>query len=242
MTQSQTQPASRRPALLTGLTVIAAAMFVIGLGMALFYAPTDQQGDVQRIFYVHLGAFMGGSLAFFIAAVASVLYLIRREQRWDTLALSSIEVGLVLAGFNIVSGAVWARPIWNTWWTWDPRLTSAAIMWLAYAAYLMLRNGIEDPGRRGRFAAVYGILAFSSVIFTTVVTRLRPDTIHPVVVGPSPQNAQGTFEVGSSAMTVTLVFNILTYIMIAITLTWHRVRLEAFAQRVQMLKLRLLSR
>ncbi len=233
---------ARPSRLLTGMTILAVLMFVVATLLALFYAPTDPQGHVQRIFYMHLGAFMGGALAYLIGAVASVLYLARREKRWDTLALSAIEIGLVLSGFNIVSGMVWARPIWNTWWTWDPRLTSAAVMWLTYAAYLMLRNGIEDADRRARFAGVYGIVAFTSVIFTTVITRVRPDTIHPVVVGPSPQNAQGSFEIDSSAMTITLVFNIITYIVLAITLTWHRVRLERLAEYVQQLKVRMLSR
>ncbi len=231
-----------RSAILTGLTVIAILMFVVATLMALFYAPTDPQGMVQRIFYMHLGAFMGGSLAFLIAAIASILYLVKRNFKWDMMALAAIEVGLVLTGFTIVSGAIWARPIWNTWWTWDPRLTSAAVMWLAYAAYLMLRNGFEDPDRRARFAAVYGILAFSSVLFTTFITRVRPDTIHPVVVGPSPQNAQGSFEVNSSAMRLTLIFNILTYIVAAITLIWYRYRLERFTRQVQALKMQVLSR
>ncbi len=227
---------------LTVLTVVAVLMFVMAVGMALFYAPTDRQGDVQRLFYLHLGTFMGGALAFFIGAIASVAYLVWRGEGWDALALASIEVGLVFSGFTIVSGAIWARPIWNTWWTWDPRLTSAAIMWLAYAAYLMLRNGIDEPGRRARFAAVYGIVAFSSVIFTTVITRVRPDTIHPVVVGPSPQNAQGSFGLESPAMRVTLVFNIVTFVVLTITLIWHRLRMESFSRRVQALKMKLMAR
>jgi heme exporter protein C len=239
MTQTE---APSRNRVLTGLTIIAAIMFVVAIGMALFYAPTDPQGDVQRIFYPHLGAFMGGALSYLIAAVASALYLIKRDPRYDTLALSAIEIGLVLTGFNLISGAIWARPIWNTWWTWDPRLTSAAVMWLSYAAYMMLRNGLEDSDRRMRFAGVYGILAFTSVIFTTVITRVRPDTIHPVVIGSSPQNAQGGFEIESSKMTITLMFNMLTFIVLAITLTWHRVRLENLARRVQRLKIRALSR
>ncbi len=238
-----THPVSpTRTRILAGLTVAAAIMFVVAIGMAVFYAPTDAQGMVQRIFYPHLGSFMGGALAFLVAATAGVLYLITRADRWDTLALSAIEVGLVFTGFNIISGAIWARPIWNTWWTWDPRLTSAAVMWMAYAAYLMLRNSIEDPGRRARLAAVYGILAFSSVIFTTVITRIRPDTIHPVVVGPSPQNAQGSFGVSDPRMVATLMFNILTFIVLAITLIWHRIRLEDFSRHVAALKMRYLTR
>ncbi len=239
MTQAESPNRSR---ILTGLTVVAAIMFVAAVGMTLFYAPTEaQQGHVQRIFYPHLGSFMGGALAFLIAAIASALYLIRRDRKWDTLALSSVEVGLVLSGFNIASGAIWARPIWNTWWTWDPRLTSAAIMWLAYAAYLMLRNGLEDPDRRARFAAVYGIVAFSSVIFTTIVTRVRPDTIHPVVIGSGPQNAQGDFGL-TPAMRTTLIFNIITFVVLSITLIWHRIRLENLSQRVTALKMKVLSR
>lgn len=238
----QTQLPPRSP-VLTVLSVVAIAMLATAMGMIFFYVPTDAiQGPVQKIFYPHLGSFMGGALSFLIAAVASIMYLIRRTPRWDTMALAAVEVGLVMAGFNLVSGMIWARPIWNTWWTWDPRLTSAAIMWLAYAAYLMLRNGMEDPDRRARFAAVYGILAFSSVIFTTVITRVRPDTIHPVVVGPSPQNAQGSFEINSSGMTITLVLNILTYIVLSITLIWYRMRLENLALRVQAIKMRVLSR
>jgi heme exporter protein C len=240
MNQTSLQSPPNR--VLTALTVVAVLMFIAAVAMALFYAPTDPQGDVQRIFYMHLGAFMGGALAFFIGVVAGVMYLVRRNVRYDALGLAAIEVGLVLSGFNIVSGAIWARPIWNTWWTWDPRLTSAAIMWLAYAAYLMLRNSIEDPDRRARFAAVYGIVAFSSVIFTTVITRVRPDTIHPVVVGPSPQNAEGSFEVESSAMRITLVFNIITFVVLSSVLVWHRFRMEILARRIQAVKMRILAR
>ena len=106
----------------------------------------------------------------------------------------------------------------------------------------MLRQGIEDPDRRARFAAVYGIVAFSSVIFTTVITRVKPDTIHPVVVGPSPQNAQGGFAVESPAMQITLVFNIITFVVLSSTLVWHRFRMELLSRRIQALKMRILAR
>jgi heme exporter protein C len=140
---------------------------------------------------------------------------------------------------------IWARPIWNTWWTWDPRLTSEAIMVLTYAAYVMLRQGIENPEQRRRFAAVYGILAFITVIIVLVITRIRPDTIHPVVIGPSVQTdaAQGAFEVaGSSGVRMALLVNMPVWaLLVPVTLMWYRIRLENFAERIQALKLKALS-
>src|SRR5690606_10569383 len=99
------------------------------------------------------------------------------------------------------------------------------IMWLAYAAYMMLRAGIEDPERKRRFAAVYGIIAFASVMFTIIIIRVRPDTIHPVVVGPTQADPTGAFEV-SPRMRDTLFFNLFTFGVITVTLIWYRIRLE----------------
>jgi heme exporter protein C len=171
--------------------------------------------------------------------VGGVLYLRNRQVKWDTLALAGIEVGLLLAVINLVTGMIWARPIWNTWWTWDPRLTSEAIMILTYAAYLMLRNGIENPEQRRRLASVYGILAMSTVIITLVITRIRPDTIHPVVIGPSPQNAEGEFEMTQRIGTVIGINSAIWTILVPWTLIWYRVRLENLAERVRALKMRI---
>ena len=176
-----------------------------------------------------------------VTVVGGVLYLWKRTTKWDTLALAGVEVGFTLALINLVTGAIWARPIWNTWWTWDPRLTSAAIMVLTYAAYLMLRNGIENPDTRRRFASVYGILAISTVIFTTIVIRIRPDTIHPAVIGTESAEAQGGFAM-TDVMTQTLAINsIIWSILVPITLIWWRIRLENVIERVNKFKLKHLS-
>ena len=90
-------------------------------------------------------SFFGAALAFGGALLASIGYLVKRETCYDSFAVAGVEVGLTLALVNLVSGSIWARPIWNTWWTWDPRLTSAAVMCLTYAAWLVLRNGIDNP-------------------------------------------------------------------------------------------------
>lgn len=232
------------PSLLRILTIVTILSVAIGLYMGLVYAGTDvDQGEVQRIFYIHMPSFFGAFLAFGATVIGGIQYLRTRNVKWDTLALAGVEVGLALGIINLVTGSIWARPIWNTWWTWDPRLTSDAIMILAYAAYLMLRNGIESDDQRRRFASVYGILAFATVIITLVIIRIRPDTIHPAVIGPSPQDAQGTFELQATAgVGAALGINMLVWpLLVPITLMWYRIRLENYAQRVQALKARLLD-
>lgn len=236
----------RRPMALTILTVLSVLGVAAGLYMALGYARTDlEQGDVQRIFYIHMPAFLGAFVSLLGTLVGGVMYLRTRNVKWDTLALAGVEVGIALGLINLITGMIWARPIWNTWWTWDPRLTSEAIMILTYAAYLMLRQGIENVEQRRRFAAVYGILAFITVIIVLVITRIRPDTIHPVVIGPSVQTsqAQGAFEVSAtSGVTAALMTNMPVWaLLVPITLMWYRIRLENVAQRIQALKLRALS-
>ena len=226
MADGATQDNSRR---LKALTVVTAIAFFLGLGMAVAYAGTDAaQGDVQRLFYFHMGGFFGAFVAFACAVVGGVQYLRTRDAKWDSFALAGVEVGVVLSFINLATGSVWARPIWNTWWTWDPRLTSAAVMVLTYVAYLMVRNGIENRDTRYRFAAVYGILAFSTVVFTLIVIRIRPDTIHPAVIGTGAEGAEGGFAMNSN-MVVTLLTNMAVWVfLLTPTLMWWRIRLENY--------------
>jgi heme exporter protein C len=230
-----------RTRILRALTVAAVVLFVIGLYLALFWVgPEKQQGAAQRIFYVHLGSFLGAFIAFAATMVGGIAYLRTRDPKWDIFGLSNVEIGLGMSAITILTGMAWARPIWNTWWTWDPRLTSITIMWLAYAAYLMLRSGIEDPERRRRFAAVYGIIAFASVLFTIIIIRVRPDTIHPVVAGPSQADPTGSFDV-TGRIRDTLFFNLFSFAVITVVLIWYRIRLENLTQHVMRRKLEVLS-
>lgn len=222
---------------------VAGILFVGTFFTNFVYVGTEvTQGNVQRIFYLHLGTFFGSFVLFIAALVGGIQYLRTRNDKWDTLELSAIEMGLGFSLVNIVTGAVWARPIWNTWWTWDPRLTTVTIMWLTYAAYLMLRAGIEDPERRKRFAAVYAIIAFSSVILTVVIIRVRPDTIHPQNIGPSlsggGEDAEGAFNF-TPRIAQTLIYNIITYSVIAAVATWYRIRLQNRADEVEQRKIKL---
>ncbi len=228
------------PKALKVLNWLTSALFLIALGLSLFYAPREAvMGDVQRVFYFHVAAGWVGALAFLVAAVAGALLLIRREQRWDGVALASVEIGVVFTCINIVSGSIWARPIWNTWWTWDPRLVTATIMELIYLAYLMLRQGVEDPDRRARFAAVYGILGFLTVPLTFLSIRIFR-TIHPVVVGSGDPTATGAFDM-SPRMRVAFFFSLFTFTFVYVTLLWHRLRLHKLSQKLDMVKMKLLS-
>jgi heme exporter protein C len=133
-----------------------AAALVMGFGVA----PREvTQGNVQRIMYVHVPAVWVAYLAFGVGFVASVVYLARRRPGADRLAHAACEVGTLFLGVNIVTGAIWGKPTWGTWWTWDARLTSVAVVFVMFLAYLLLRGAIDDRERGARYAAVLGIVA-----------------------------------------------------------------------------------
>ena len=228
------------PRALKALNALTAALFAAALYMVFFYAPREAvMGEVQRVFYFHVAAGWVGALAFLVTAVAGVLVLLRGPRRWDLVAVASVEIGVVFSLINIVSGSIWARPVWNTWWTWDPRLVTATVMVLIYSAYLMLRQGIEDPDRRARFGAVYGIVGFVSVPLTFLSIRIFR-TIHPVVIGSNDPSAEGTFDM-SPRMLHAFLFSLLTFTVLYLNLLWHRVRLGRLGSRVEQLKLKALG-
>ncbi|GIV65153.1 MAG: cytochrome c assembly protein [Bellilinea sp.] len=184
----------QKPKLLTVLDVAAIASFLAATALVFFYAPLERvMGAVQKVFYFHVASGWVGMLSFAVAAVVGVIYLIRKDLKWDSVGVAAVEIGIAFTLINVVTGAIWARPIWNTWWTWDPRLTTATIMELVYFAYLMLRAGIEEPERRARFGAVYAIVGFLSVPLTFFSIRLFR-TIHPVVIGSNDPGAMGAFD------------------------------------------------
>jgi len=225
------------PKALKALTWVTVVLFITALYLAFFFAPREViMGDVQRVFYFHIANAWVGMLALLIAAIAGGLYLARGDHKWDRVALASIEIGIVFAAITIASGSIWARPIWNTWWTWDPRLVTYSVLELIYLAYLMLRQGIDDPDRRARFGSVYGIVAFITVPMTFLSIRLYR-TIHPVVIGSGDPGAEGSFDM-SSRMLVAFFFALFTYTFVYATLLWHRLRLQGLSEKVEQLKLK----
>jgi len=146
------------------LGLAAGAALLAGLYVGLVRAPADaMQGEVQRIMYLHVPTVLVAYLAFFVVLVGSVAYLLTRQERWDILAHASAEIGVLFTALTIAAGAIWGKPTWGAWWTWDARLTTTAILLLIYIGYLMLRAAVEDRARGARYAAVVGILGFLDI-------------------------------------------------------------------------------
>jgi heme exporter protein C len=222
------------------LDYVTATIFTAAIGMVFFYAPTEAvMGPVQRVFYFHVASGWVGMLGFMVAAVAGVIYLKTGRRIWDIVGLSAVEIGIVFVFITIVMGSIWARPVWNTWWTWDPRLTTAAVMELIYAAYMMLRQGIEDPDRRARYGAVYAIVGFTSVPLTFLSARLFR-TIHPIVIGTNQPGSTGSFDM-TPRMLQTFLFSLVTFTFIFADLLWRRVRLGMLADKVEQLKMKVME-
>ncbi len=162
-------------ALISGIAMAICQWFIF------VYAPNEAvMGIVQKIFYIHLPLAWWAFMSFFVTFVASIAYLRTRNAKWDAWALAAAEVGTLCSGLAIVTGSIWARHSWGVWWTWDPRLTTALIMWFVYMGYLILR-GLDMPWERNATVrAVVGIIAFIDVPLVFLSARLWR-SIHPAV-------------------------------------------------------------
>jgi heme exporter protein C len=144
----------------TALGWLAAAGLLAGLVMGFAVAPREAtQGNVQRIMYLHVPSVWVAYVAFAVVFAASIVYLARRSAAADRVAHASAELGVLFTGLTIATGSIWGKPTWGTWWTWDARLTSVAILFVMYVGYLLLRGTLEEPERAARAAAVLGIVA-----------------------------------------------------------------------------------
>jgi len=198
----------------------AAISMLLALFAALGWAPTEAtMGDVQRIFYFHVSTGWVGFSALLVGLVGAILYLWREEGRFDSLSLASVEIGFTFITMNILTGSLWAKPVWNAWWTWEPRLTTAAILWLIYLAHLMLRSSIDDPQRAARFAAVYSIPAAASIPITFLAIFWWRG-MHPVMGGLTPR------------MLVTLLLSVGAFTLLYLALLRHRLRLAHLGREI----------
>jgi heme exporter protein C len=209
-------------ALLSGLSMFGA------IGGALSYAPAERvQGDVQRIFYLHVPMAWVAYLAYFVVFLSSIAYLRTRRTRWDILARASAELGLLFTTLVLLTGALWAKPIWGTWWSWDARLTTTLVLWLLYVAYTMVRHQVGDAGRGARYAAVLGIVGFVDVpIIHQSVVWWR--TLHP---GPTVVQAGGGLGL-PPAMLLVLLLSLLAFTLLYLHLLLEKVAIEDAFERI----------
>jgi heme exporter protein C len=215
--------------LANGLGILALLAVLIGLYLAFFYAPADAlQGDVQRIMYIHVPTAWVAFFAFFVVFISSLVYLWKRLPEADRLAYGSAEIGVLFTALTLIDGSIWGKPTWGTWWTWDARLTTTAILLVIYVSYLMLRSFVEEPERRARLAALVGIVGFIDVpVIYMSVLWFR--TLHQ-----PPSIQQGGSSMPDS-MLFTLLFNFAAYTLVYAFLLVKRVRIEslnAMAERL----------
>jgi heme exporter protein C len=199
---------------------------------ALVYArpAANLAGDeqiAQRIFYLHMGCNIGALAGYLVSLTGSLVYLTTRNLDWDRVTQAGIEVGTVLGMGTITTGVFWAKPTWNTYWTWDPRLTTATITVLLYIAYLLFRNGIDNRRTRALFGNIYALFAFLSLPITYYSARWFR-SIHPVVFSGENPEAEGSFAIGPS-MTQTLWVGTVAFCLLfsaLMILRWRQLRLE----------------
>lgn len=170
---------TRTDMLVQGLGLLTVAVLTVGIFMAFVYAPTDSvQGDAQRIFYIHVPMAWLAYLAMGVVLIGSVGYMWKRSERMDRLARSSAELGFLFTTLVLITGSLWGRPIWNTWWQWEARLTTTLVLWFIFIGYFMVRAYAGDRERGARYAAVLGIIGAIDVpIIHQSVTWWR--TLHP---------------------------------------------------------------
>ena len=210
------------PSLKTMLAVITGVMMLVDLYFIFMVAPTDAVlGHVQRVFYFHVPIAIMSFLAFFVVFIASLMYLFKRSPKWDAFAHASAEVGVVFVTLALISGIIWARPVWNTWWTWEPRLTTTLILWLIYIAYLMVRSYAPTQSKGAIYAAVVGIIGFVDVpiVYYSVVWWR---SIHPSpVVGPFAKS-----DSLDSTMALVLLYSFITFVFFFAYMVMERMELR----------------
>lgn len=203
-------------------------LMLIALYTIFIYAPIEKtMGAVQKIFYIHLPSAILAYFAFFITFLASILYLYQKDPKWDTIAFCSVEVGVVFCTIVLLTGPIWAKPIWNVWWTWDPRLTTTLILWFVYFAYLMLRRSVKES-KRANLSAVFGIIGFINVPITFLSIRMWR-TIHPVIITSRGINM-------SAPMKLSLTITFIAFIFLFFSLLISRIKLEQLKTDIEEIK------
>jgi heme exporter protein C len=210
---------------------VAVLLVIAGAYAAFFIAPTERtMGVLQRIFYFHAATAWAGMDAFFLCFACNLLYVFKRQQKYDSLGVASAEVGLACTTVVLLTGPIWAKPAWGIWWTWDARLTSTFVLWLLYVSYLLLRSLIEEPDRRALLGALFGIFAYIDVPLVFFSIRWwRTQHPAPVIMGGPGSGLDPT-------MSKVFFFNVLAMHVFALFLIGERYVLEKMKAEVEILQ------
>jgi heme exporter protein C len=215
---------------MNALLGLSFGLFIGALYLVFIYVPTEEtMGIVQRVFYFHVPVAWVAFFAFFIVFLCSIMFLWKRDGKWDTIATSSAEVGVVFTTLVLITGSIWARPssVWGVWWAWEPRLTTALVLWLIYVAYLIIRPFAGEESRGARFAAIIGIVGFIDVPIVALAISLWR-TQHP-----GPVIFQGGL---APEMLLTLIICIATFTSLYAILMIQRVLMKNDEREVRRLK------
>lgn len=219
---------------------VAAALALVTIPISLYmvfvYAPKEAtMGDVQRLFYYHVGTAWNAYLFFGIVAGTSALYLLTRNERWNATARAAGELGVLFTSLTLALGSLWARPIWNVWWTWDPRLTATLILWFIYVGYLLIQGGAEHNVGRRRLGAIVGIIGFVDIPLVHYSARLWR-SIHPSVL-----RAEGARDAGMPPeMLVTMIVSVIALTVLALAMWGYRLKIAELKERTEVLQEKML--
>ncbi|MGH7569892.1 MAG: cytochrome c biogenesis protein CcsA [Gemmatimonadales bacterium] len=203
------------------ITLLGLALLAGVYVRALAFTPIERaQGPAQKIFYVHVPAAWSAMLAMGLVGLASILYLLLKDARYDRFAAASAEVGTAFAVVMLTTGPLWGKPVWGTWWTWDARLTLTLFLFFIFIGYLLLRGAVAEPGLRARFSAVLGICGLVLLPFVHLSVYLFR-TLHPtpIVLKPSAPSLPGS-------MLVTLVCSVGVFSLLYVGFVLQRYAVE----------------
>lgn len=219
---------------------LTAVLILISIFVVFFVAkipidPGQAAGDPNdfKIFYFHLPIAISAYLSFAIVFVASILYLRTKQQKWDIIALSAAEIGVIFAILTLLSGSIWGKSAWNAYWaSWDVRLNTSLVLFLVYLSYLMVRQAVEEPEKRARLSAVFGIVGFISVPVSFLSVRFYARQ-HPCVVPPCPSGGGGG--IGGDVL-IFLLINFAAFFLLAASLMVQRIQNEQMKEKINELK------
>jgi heme exporter protein C len=213
------------------LAILTFVLMIVSLYLVFLWVPRERtMGDVQRIFYFHVSAAMTSFVAFFLVFIGSVGYLIQRDTWWDRIAACSAELGLLMIAITLLTGPIWAKPVWGIWWTWDMRLTTSLVLGLIYLAYLMLRAYVFDKEKRANLSAVVGIIGFLDVPLVYFSIRWwRTQHPSPVILGGEGSGL-------APEMRLVMWFCVLTFVVLFSWLLRFRLRLQDMKEEADYLR------